>query len=434
MNCNKELSPVTAVVVGFGDRAEIYSRYSLIAPKELKIVAVVDPNKIRRDLAKKLFDIPEEFCFTDISQVLEKGKIADCIINGTMDNLHIQTTLPFLKQGYDVLLEKPITADKTELETLVKEVEKYKNKVVICHVLRYTPFYKKIKEIINSGKIGEIKHIETTENVGFCHASISYIRGKWNNKDKCGSSYMLAKCCHDTDLLVWLNDKSKPIKVHSFGNKKYWIKEKAPLGSGNRCLVDCKIEKECPFSAKKMYLDNNPMPITVWADRDKHYEDLTYEEKEHALKTDSPFGVCIYKTDANIVDQQTVTVEFSDGSTAYHSLISGCARAGRRIKIYGTYGEIEGFTEDASFVVRTYNPQNILFNEEKVDIKDDVAGDNHYGGDRRIMEDFVRVMRGQKPSISTSSLDCSVLSHLLVYSADESMETNKIVYLKDKIN
>lgn len=423
------MKQITAAAIGFGDRAEIYCRYALKNPDELKIVAVVDPDPLKRKYAKELFGIAEENCFRSVEEFVGRGRIADCVINGTMDELHIATTLPLLPLGYDVLLEKPVTNNEKELKQLEAEAERYKNKIVVCHVLRYTPFYRKIKEIVAQGEIGEIKHIETAENVGFAHASVSYIRGKWNNRKKCGSSYLLAKCCHDTDLICWLNDKSFPQEISSFGTKAYWIADKAPKGSGTRCLIDCAIEKECPFSAKKMYLDNNPMPITLWADIPKNFRDVTYEERETALKTTSPFGVCIYKTDADVVDQQTTMIKFADGSTACHTLVSGVARAGRRIKIYGTLGEIEGFTEDNFFFVRTYNASNILYDERKIEITEDILGDNHYGGDRRIVEDFLRVIRGEKPSVSTSTLKASVVSHLCVYAADKSMEERRIVEL-----
>ncbi len=421
------MKQITAAVIGFGDRAEIYSKYSLRYPDELKIVAVVEPRKFRRDYAKTLFNIPDERCFSNLEDFIACGKIADCVINGTMDAIHIKTTMPLLPLGYDVLLEKPISGNEKELKKFSKAVEKYKNKVVVCHVLRYTPYFKAMKEIIDSGEIGEIKHIENSENVGFAHASIAYIRGKWNSEKKTGSSYMLAKCSHDADYICWFNSNTVPEKVSSFGSKKFWVKEKAPLNSGTKCLVDCPIEEQCPYSAKKMYIDNDPMPITVWADIHKDYREITTEEKIEALKTFSPFGKCVYKTDSDLIDQQIMMIYFSNGSTACHTLISGVAMAGRHTKIYCTKGEIEGFTEENCFYVRKYNQDNILYDERKVEITEDILDDNHYGGDSRLVQDFIRLLNGEKPSVSTSTLDKSVYSHLCVYSADKSMKKGKIV-------
>lgn len=416
------MKALTAAVVGFGDRAEIYSRFALKNPDLLKITAVVDPDPVRRGYAQKLFCIPEGRVFSDYDAFVGAGRLADFVINGTMDELHISTTLPLLPLGYDVLLEKPVTSKREELLTLLEQAKKYGNKIIVCHVLRYTPFYRRIKEIILSGEIGRVRHISTSENVGVAHASISYIRGKWNNRERCGSSYMLAKCCHDADLLCWLNDGATPKEVCSMGGREYFIPENAPKGAGTRCLTDCPLVDSCPYSAKYMHVVNNPMPITVWSDIRKLPQEVTERERIEALKTTNPHGACIFKTDADIVDQQVMTVMFSNGSVGVHTLFSSAMRAGRSVKIYGTLGEIEGFTEDNAFKVRTYNKYNILFNERMEKITENIAGDNHYGGDSRLMEDCVRVFSGRKPSISTSGLEQSVYSHLIVYAADESME------------
>lgn len=422
---------IRVAVVGFGDRSEQYTKYLLKHPEEGEVVAVVDPNPTRLGYAKQKFGLQEDACYSSFEEFIARGRLADCAINGTMDNLHISTSLPLLRLGYDLLLEKPITADKAELFKLEETAKKHNCKVVVCHVLRYTPFYKRIKNILLSGELGAVRHIETAENVGVAHASVSYIRGKWNNSKECGSSYLLAKCCHDFDMICWLNDVSEPEKIVSFGGRNYFTEKNAPAGSGTRCLCDCpaEIESKCPYSARKIYLENNPMPIIVWAGLGKLPEEVTMEERIASLKGDNPHGRCIFKTDTDLVDEQMTMMYFANGSTAYHNLYSGAAQAGRRIKVYGTKGEIDGFTEDGYFTVRLYNEKNILFDERRETITDDIEGDNHYGGDARIMQDFMRIERGEAPSVSTSSLHSSVVSHLCVYAADESMEKNRIIRL-----
>ena len=406
------MKQIKAAVIGFGDRSEIYSSFSLREPSLLKIVAVVESNEVRREYARKLFGLEENDCFSDEREFIARGKIADCVINGTMDNLHISTTMPLLPLGYDVLLEKPVTSDEKEFRELLATAKKYGCRIVVCHVLRYTPFYKAIKTLVDKKEIGEIRHIETAENVGIAHASISYIRGKWNNIKKCGSSYLLAKCCHDLDLICWLNEKSVPVSVESMGGRNFFVPQNAPVGAGTRCLKDCSIEKECPFSARKIYLENDPMPITVWVGANKPYQEISAEEREQMLATDHPHGRCIFKTDADLVDQQLTCIRFADGSTAYHLLFSGATRAGRRIKIYGSLGEIEGFSEDEKFIIRKYNPQNLLYTEKEIAITENIENDNHMGGDSRLMYDFVKLLNGERPSVSTSDLDRSFISHL----------------------
>ena len=196
------MESVKVIVVGFGDRGAAYTKYALDNPDRLKVIAVVDPNPFRRELAKEKFALEEDMLFSCVEDCVRRGKFADAVINTTMDELHIKTALPFLNLGYDMLLEKPITNNKKELALLKKAADEKNCRLMICHVLRYTPFYLRIKELLLSGEIGELVAVETNEMVGVAHASASYIRGKWNNREKCGSSMLLAKCCHDWDILL----------------------------------------------------------------------------------------------------------------------------------------------------------------------------------------------------------------------------------------
>ncbi|MGN1077568.1 MAG: Gfo/Idh/MocA family protein, partial [Candidatus Gallimonas sp.] len=222
------MKTITAIIVGCGHRSRVYAEIALKFPEQLKIVALVDPDKHVRDMCKALYGVPEEMCFDDVKQILPMGKIADCVINGTMDKLHIETSVPLLEQGYDMLLEKPITNNAKDLLGFYDVVKKHSNKVMICHVLRYSLFYKTAKEIINSGEIGEVVHVETQERVGLAHNAISFIRGKWGKEEECGSTMLLQKCCHDIDLACWLNNASKPVRVSSFGGRHFITPEKAP--------------------------------------------------------------------------------------------------------------------------------------------------------------------------------------------------------------
>lgn len=178
---------VKAVVVGYGDRGSIYADYAFRYPEELKIEAVVDPDPFRLELAKEKFKLKDEQCLTDFETLLSKGKIADFAIIATMDQLHYEQAKALMMQKYNLLLEKPIVNNSKELQEL-KQISEEKNlKIMVGHVLRYTPFYKAIKQILLDGEIGEIMHMETSEFVGTVHADCCYIRGKWNKEETCGS-------------------------------------------------------------------------------------------------------------------------------------------------------------------------------------------------------------------------------------------------------
>ena len=183
-----------------------------------------------------------------------------------MDQLHMQTAIPFLKQGYHMLLEKPIVNNRADLIELYRISREHGCKLMTCHVLRYAPFYRKIKELILAGELGTIVNIRTDERVGAFHSSVSFVRGKWNREAECGSSLLLAKCCHDIDLVCWLNEGNPPEEVYSQGGRNFILPEKAPEGAGTRCLVDCpeEVRKDCIYDVQSMYLDNCLLPWYPW--------------------------------------------------------------------------------------------------------------------------------------------------------------------------
>jgi predicted dehydrogenase len=296
---------------------------------------------------------------------------------------------------------------------------------MICHVLRYAPFYVKVKDILMKKTLGEIQSVYCSENVWIPHILASYIRGKWNSEKACGSGMLMAKCCHDIDLIVWLvNDQ--PAAVSSFGARSVFNAARKPAGAGERCL-DCSIESTCPYSAKKLFLENDLFGFLVWSGvAGKDWSQVTPEEKLHSMKTDNPHGACAY-CDKDLVDHQTVSILFENGATALLNMTGGASRAGRELHIVCERGEIEGFLEGNSFVVRQFNADMGAHIEEKVEITEDVSG-AHSGGDLRLVEDFVATLAGGTPSISCTSIEDSVVGHQIVIAAEKSRKEKRTVH------
>lgn len=419
-----EKRPLTAIIVGAGHRSMLYASLSEEAPDMLRIVGVADPDENKRRLAAERYNIPEEMMFYDAAELATHEKLADVIINGTMDTDHVSTAIPLLKLGYDMLLEKPFAVNEEEVELLEKTVKENGNTVFICHVLRYAPFYRAVYDRIK--EIGDIINIQLTEHVSYHHLVVSYVRGKWRSEDVCGTGMLLAKSCHDMDLMLFFAGKARPVSVASFGSDFSFSEEKIPKNAGTRCLVDCPIEAECMYSAKKHYIDH--------PDRWKFYvwdcfagKEPTIEDKINSLKTDNPYGKCVYRCGHTVVDHQSVLVNFDNGMTATLNMIGGAAKAERNIHIIGTRGEIKGTFDDSVFTVRKINQSadcGKYYDEETVDLK--IGGDKsgmsggHGGGDLRLVRDFINAVRGDETSPCTPSLDASIASHLAVFAAERS--------------
>lgn len=427
-------TPLTAIIVGAGHRALTYASYALDHPDELKIVGVADPTAFRRESVAREYGLSSEQLYRNAEELAAQPKCADFIINGTMDRDHVPTSLPLLQRGYHMLLEKPMATSEEELDQLAEAAKKYGCKVSICHVLRYTPFYTAIRREVLEGAIGEILNVQAVEHVSYHHMAMGFVRGKWNRHDVCQSTMLMSKSCHDLDVITWMKSGVAPVKVSSVGGDFQFRPEKAPEGAGTRCLVDCPIEADCLYSAKKHYIDH---PVRweqyVWHPIEE-IENPTIEDKIESLKGDNPYGRCVWKCDNDVVDHQSVAIEFADGCTATLNMIGGSARPARYIHLVGTTGEIQGCIEDSRFVVRNIDPRSgheyserVVEFEEVGDISGALGG--HGGGDLGLVRDFVQVLRGGTPSISTTSIEDSLAGHRIGFAADRSREEKTVVML-----
>lgn len=422
------MKPVTTIIVGAGHRGVGYGSYSEAHPDELQVVGVADPDPVRRRRTQERFGFPDENCFETAEQLASRPQLADTVINGTMDADHVPTTLPLLERGYDVLLEKPICPTRDELMELLHTVRRTGRNVLVGHVLRHAPFYAEVRRRVAEGEIGEIINVNTTERVSYHHMAVGFVRGKWNQKAT-SNPILMAKCCHDLDLIAWMKSGIRPLRVSSLGSLMHFRPEKAPKGSGTRCLVDCQIEADCPYSARKHYLEQKLWGTYAWHCLE-YLGEPTEEDKIKSLKTDNPHGRCMWACDNDVVDHQSVIIEFADGCIGNHSLMTGTAKPCRTIHLVGTKGELEGSVEDGSFVMRFADARpNCEYIETPVDLN--VSMDMHGGGDMRLVQDFVRVVRGEQPSLSTTQLEDSIYGHLIGFAADDAMEQKQVIALED---
>ncbi|MBR2330748.1 MAG: Gfo/Idh/MocA family oxidoreductase [Clostridia bacterium] len=424
---------ITVVLVGAGNRADVYASVSLQSPEKMKVVGIVDPDPIRRELMRERYNVPVENCFEDVSEFVKREKFADAVINGTMDHLHVPTSIPVLEKGYDLLLEKPFAVNEAEMERLVEVARKYKNKVVIGHVLRYTDFYRAIKQHVLNGDLGKIISIETCEHVSYHHMAASYVRGKWSSEKICFAPMLLAKSCHDVDILLWMMKETQPTQVVSFGSDFQFGPERKPQGAGTRCMQDCPFVDECIYSAKSNYLAQPRWGQYVWKCLEKN-RNLTQEEKAESLRTNNRYGKCVwdFNRDGN-VDHQAVMFNFANGATGTFSMIGGCAKPERNIHIVGTLGEIKGTFDDSRYILRKMEPNGSYIGCLETVYDLNVSGDmigaagGHGGGDQKLVYDFLDYLSGYEPSVSCATLEDSVISHRAVFKAMESKYNNTII-------
>ena len=424
-----KMKKLWTAIVGYGNRGQVYADYSLDCPEELGIAAIIDPNPFKLSEAKKRYNLTDEQLFTSYEEFEAKNVACDFVVNATMDQNHYETAMQILAGKHDMLMEKPIVPNAKELMDIKNLADKNGCKVFVCHVLRYTPYYRTIKKLILDGTIGDIMTMEMNEHVCIPHYLTSYTRGKWNSEEKCGSGFILAKCCHDLDLMCWLNNATEPDKIFSMGSRSQFIKAKKPEGATEFCY-QCKHERDCQYSAIKYHIDTDAMPFLVWDSFNKPFDQITKEEKMEFLKTNI-YGRCAYDDLGDIVDRQNVIVNFKDGSSCSFVLVGGATRAGRYIHIVGTLGEIEGQLEEDKFILRKYIDGSYSGTAEEISVKDQIVSNakygGHSGGDFAIMHDLVAYLNGDQSSVSITKLDDSINGHLCIFAAEQSRKSGELV-------
>jgi predicted dehydrogenase len=407
--------PITAVVLGAGNRGNVYAGYSAKFPDELKIVGVAEPIEIRRKRFSEKYQIPEKYQWITWEHALQIAKFADALIITTPDALHYGPAMGGLKLGYDLLLEKPIAQSWKECNDILQLTEKDKRIVAICHVLRYSPYFRKLREVMTSGQLGEIVSIQHMEPVEHVHMSHSFVRGNWRNSKE-SNPMLLAKSCHDLDLFRWMLGKPC-VRVSSFGSLTHFRKENAPPGGTLRCTDGCAVESTCPFSALKIYYRNR-----TWL---QHFDLPTEGDKGPTilqLLKDGPYGRCVYHCDNDVVDHQIVNMEFEDEITVAFSMEALTSYAGRRTRVMGTKGDAVGDENTLTVFDFSSRQQTVWDASAAVQVQS-----GHGGGDYGLAHDFILAVSRQDSSLLTSTIQESMESHLIAFKAEESRLSGKTV-------
>ena len=412
---NKEvilMKKFTVAICGCGNRGLSYSENMAKDPDQYEIVSLCDPNPAQIEKMKSVLSLKSASVFSDPEEFF-KEKRADVVVIASPDRVHVPQALKALALGYDILLEKPISDSREAIDALVKAQKKYGGKIIICHVLRYAPAFVKCGELIKSGAIGKLYAIDANERVAYWHWSQAYVKGMWANMELSHPA-ILAKCCHDLDILVGYAD-SECDTLSSIGDLSFFKKENAPEGAADRCF-ECIHKDSCPYSAKRIYIDawhEAGEPKFDWPfNKISLVYPTTEENLIEGIKTHE-FGRCAFKQRVDMIDHQMAQMTFKNGIHASLKMIFAEA-SGRRITFYGTYGEI-------ILDERMDEIQVLPFGKEKTVIKigDLIKGSiGHGGGDSAIIDALYEMLTGTRDM--TTSLAKSVECHLMGIAAEES--------------
>lgn len=403
-NINKG-KPVSIVAIGAGNRTNKYLEYVRQHPDKVRLAGVVELNAIRRRHVAERFGLEESQCYADYRDFFQAPVQADAVMICTPEDMHFEPCMLAIEAGYHVLLEKPIAQTLEECLAIGEAARKKNVLVSVCHVLRYHPYFMKIKELVDSGELGQIISINHRTSVGVDRTAHGFVRGIWR-KEAISNPMLMSKCCHDIDFLLWLT-KTPCRKLTSFGSLR-WFKEKnAPEGSAARC-VDCKVERTCPFSAIDLYRVRRDWISNFDVPQGKTIDEVIEDQLREGL-----YGRCVYRCDNDVVDHQIVSMEMESEVTINFSMDIFTLKDNRETHISLTEGEIDG--DETVLRVRKFRGAT----EKVYDFSDIAHTPFHAGADLAIVADFIDAVRTGRRSLVTS-IDHSVESHRICFEAERS--------------
>lgn len=419
------LERVRVGIFGAGNRGVgAYGAYLRRRPDLAQVVAIADPRTDRLSDAGAQHGVAPDHLYDTWEALLQNEKDLDAIIIATPDHLHLRPALAAMEHGASILLEKPICPKEDEVRLLLDAARRKRADITVAHVLRYTPFFARIKELLDRGVIGQLQSIRHTEHIGYWHFAHSYVRGNWRRLDQ-ASPMVLAKSCHDFDILRWLIGDAC-VELNSYGTLGHFTRANAPEGATERCDQGCKVERSCPYSAQRIYLEKFP-PENRWP-HNVVALDTSPEGLAMALH-EGPYGRCVYMCDNDVMDHQVVSMRFANGVDATLNISAFTRENTRTIHLMGSHGEIIGNFFGNEIQVSDFRIDDMRTSQLTVH-----SDGYHGGGDDAIMADFIgrvqdRLRRGET-SVPLTSLEQSIDGHLMAFAAERSRLSGRQVVLR----
>lgn len=397
-------------IIGFGSRGQMFGNL-IREDVDVKLMAVAEVVRSNRELALE-FGVGQEMLFESADEFFKQGKICDAVFICTQDAQHVDMTLQALKLGYDICLEKPAAVTMRDCILIRDTAKRLGRKVMLTHVLRYAPFYQQIKKWIDDGTLGEIVSINQTENIAYWHFALSYVRGPWRKMSE-SSPTIIAKCCHDLDIINWLMP-GKCTSISSYGNLFYFNRAHAPKKSADYC-VDCDItvRETCPYDAYKIYpqrMNTSVVGGTARLKGKEIYDVLGSRE--------DVIGSCVFRGNHDAIDNQVVNLLFENGATAHLTMCAFSERCYRFLKVHGTKGEVYGDAEEGILHLTKFGESMKSIDVNQLTERE--LNDGHGGGDYFLYKDFIDYITLDSPSFTRTTIEDSMESHLMGFLAEES--------------
>ncbi|MYS80365.1 Gfo/Idh/MocA family oxidoreductase [Streptomyces sp. SID5474] len=414
--------PLTIVIVGAGSRGYAYADLAAKRPETARVVAVAEPRAQVRDALATKHRITEANRLAHWRDLLDRPRLADVAVIALLDADHLAAAAGLADLGYQLLLEKPMATTEADCEAIAEAARRNGTALALTHVMRYTPYTLKLKQLLAAGAIGDLVSLQHLEPIGYYHFAHSFVRGNWRREDE-SSSLLLAKSCHDID---WITDVvgRRVARVGSFGSLTHFRPEAAPEGATDRC-VTCPLQDSCAYSATTIYREGLRHGGTKRYFTQIMTADKLTEEAVTAALTHGPYGRCVYHSDNDVLDHQVVNLEFDGGATASFTLTAFTPLENRHTKIFGTRGQLTG---DGRYIdVYDFRTETRTIHDTSLDGSS--AAEGHAGGDEALFNAFVDALHGGRPELIVSGIEASLAGHRVVFAAERARHAKTVVEL-----
>jgi predicted dehydrogenase len=405
-------------VIGAGVRGTSLARKVVTSGMNAVIAAVAEPDQVKRMKFAEEFSIPESSIYEGWEELMANPGKFDAAIIATLDNQHTGPAIGSLRNNWHILIEKPLADTYEDCLRIVNLQKEKKTAIAVCHTLRFMEGYKKLKELLSGGIIGDLVHVEHMEAISNFRFAHNYVRGRWA-QEKLNTFLLLHKCSHDIDFISWLFNE-KCIRVSSFGSLKYFTPSNAPEGSTKRCTDGCVLSDTCPYSALKIYVTGS---LEEWPARDIA---SIHSEESHleAIKT-GPYGLCVWHGENDVVDHQTVMMEFEGGATATCTLTGFSATNGRRIRLQGTRGEMLFDESNSTISIKEFSGiRNEIINLPPVK--------SYHPEDQDIVNEWLSSVLSSTP-VTVNAAE-ALRTHAVVFAAEKSRREKRTLEMNELLH
>ncbi|MBR6633846.1 MAG: Gfo/Idh/MocA family oxidoreductase [Clostridia bacterium] len=343
-------------IIGLGARSVAYTKNLQTYFKEHKIISVCDIDEERlTNYVEFFFKDEKPDVYTDYKELLKDTRL-DAVIITTPDYAHREIVLDAMDRDVHIILEKPIEASAERALDIYRRAKGYKKNIMLGFVLRYTPIVERLKAMIDSGEVGEIVSISASENLAPSHSS-SYMR-RWHRYNRYSGGMMNTKCCHDIDVIRFLVG-SDVKKVSAIGRLGIYTHRD---GVAEHCC-DCPEKDTCLYS-------------------------FNYAGYKSKTRFDCMEDICVYNSEKDVIDSESMLVEFENGVNLAYELSMASAEETRKGTINCTKATIEYHVTNRTIKIIPRGDGEPIY----ITLPEAVSG--HGGGDLGLLKRFFACCEG----------------------------------------